>query len=82
MTTAIILVALALLAYQQHRYQQALMARLEDIDTDVESITKARRDLQDFIRKRVTERVADFKLGGGRERLRARLERRKQEAQP
>lgn len=75
--TWILLLAIALVAYLQYRQHQAVLARLEDIDTDVEAITTARRELHEFIRRRVTERVAEFKTGGGRERLRARLEARR-----
>lgn len=77
--TWVVLIALAILGYVQYRQHRELLARLEAINTDVDAITKARTELQDFIRRRVTERAADFKAGGGRERLRARLERRKQE---
>ena len=77
MTWILLLIAIALVAYQQHRNHQALLERLEEINTDVDAIVKARRELADFIRRRVTERVAEFKTGGGRERLRARLEARR-----
>lgn len=71
------LAALGLLAYQQHHNHQAVLERLDDIDTDVEAMKRARADLLQFVRKRISERVSDFKTGGGRERLRARLEQKR-----
>src|SRR5687768_302920 len=74
--TWILLLGLAILGYLQSRQHRAVLERLDDIDTDVEAIVTARRELQEFIRRRVSERVAEFKTGGGRERLRARLARK------
>lgn len=69
----ILLLAIVVLAYQQYRNHRALVALVEDINTDVDTIVADRRNLQNFIRARVTERIAEFKTGGGRERIRERL---------
>lgn len=83
MTTLMVVLLVVVIGLQWtqmrlHRMWRAEMrGRLRAIDQHLVSVLQERLDVQAFIRARIAERATEFREGGGRERLRARMDARK-----
>jgi sensor domain CHASE-containing protein len=87
MTDAVILLLLVLVAARQQingmrerAFRNDVRSQLRTMHDQIERSLNDRFDAREFLKQRLAERATEFHQGGGRERLRARLAARQQEA--
>lgn len=79
MVTTLLVVIVLLQLFQLVRVAQVesrVELHIKDLRAIVDMSLRQKQDLQAWVRERIAQRVTEWKSGGGRERLRARMQAR------